>query len=419
LDEIVRQRLQSEAASTELSDPSPQQPLRSLHNWFEKLVDAYATRNPAVSPAIDTPPAEKSNSESSDIAANATDSSQLHPAQTQDSSSELSSLMPSWWRLGLPQISCPMQSISRPAMACEFEFLLNERQYSGGVERAVEALGLIERVEDLLSVYRPQSQFSKLNQFASQRPVRVDALTLEVIQLAIDVHRWTDGCFDLTAGSLSETWGFSRREGKMPTQQQITAALSTVGSQHIIVDESASTVFFARDGIKLNPGGIGKGYALDRAASYLSRSGIHDYMIHGGLSSIIARGSRHNLSSEWVVALKHPWRTEELLETFPLRDQALGTSGSGKQFFHFGGKRYSHLIDPRTGWPAQQMMSVTIVCPSCGIADALATGLFIMGVDGAIQYCERNPDVAALLIHTDPKSGSQRIDRRNWHLVEA
>jgi thiamine biosynthesis lipoprotein len=277
---------------------------------------------------------------------------------------------------------------------------------------------LIERVEELLSVYRPQSQFSKLNQFASKRPVRVDALTLELIQLAIDVHHWTDGCFDLTAGSLSEAWGFSRRQGVVPTQQQITEALSLVGTKHIVVDESASTVFLTREGVRLNPGGIGKGYALDLAANHLCRSGINDFMIHGGLSSIVARGSRQNLSSGWVVALKHPWRTEELLETFPLRDQAVGTSGSGKQFFHFGGKRYSHLIDPRTGWPAQQMMSVTVVCPSCGIADALATGLFILGVDQAIRFCDSNPEIAAILIHADPKSGSQRIDRRNWHLIE-
>lgn len=394
----------------------------SLQNWFKKLVVGYEPSAIAAPSATANSISACQLSAASDQASEET-LSRVHgtPAgsrQDQHYEQEPSSLIQHMFGVDQARINCPLQSVSRPAMACEFEVLLNERQHAAGVERSVEALGIIEQLEGLLSVYRPQSQFSKLNQFASKRPVLVDARTLELIQLAIDIHQWTDGCFDITAGALSEAWGFSRREGRMPSQQQIAEALHTVGSQNIVVNESLSLVSLAKDGVKLNPGGIGKGYALDLAANHLLRFGIHDFMIHGGLSSIIARGRRQSLSSEWMVALKHPWRTEELLETFPLRNQALGTSGSGKQFFHFGGKRYSHLIDPRTGWPAQQMMSVTVVCPSGGIADALATGLFIMGVDQAIHFCEKTPEVAAILIHADPKSGSQRIERRNWQLVE-
>jgi thiamine biosynthesis lipoprotein len=184
----------------------------------------------------------------------------------------------------------------------------------------------------------------------------------------------------------------------------------------LVVDPETSTVSAKVTGVKINPGGIGKGYALDQAGRCLTSAGIADFMMHGGLSSIITRGRRlaPGVDSDWMVALKHPFRWEEIIETFPLRDAALATSGSGKQFFHFGGKRYSHLIDPRTGWPADQMMSSTVICPSAAVADALSTAMFIMGVQASSDFCDRFPSIAALLIYQDPKSGSQRTLRKNW-----
>lgn len=323
-----------------------------------------------------------------------------------------------WLRSDVLGFNAPLQSISKSAMACEFEVLLNERQYPSGVEVAFECLELVEEIEDLLSIYRAGSQFSKVNQFGFEREVFVTPMTMQLLQLAMDVHSWTAGCFDITAGTLSEVWGFSRRQGAMPTQSVIENALRAVGTQHIQLDQQTSSIRLLQAGLKLNPGGIGKGYALDKACQILLRNGIHDFMMHGGLSSIIARGNRRGVDSDWTVALKHPFRTEELIENIPLRNQSLGTSGSGKQFFHFGGKRYSHIIDPRSGWPAEQMMSVTVVCPSCAVADAIATGLFVMGVENAIRFCERFPDIAAVLIYQDSKSGSQRIEHRNWHIVQ-
>lgn len=323
-----------------------------------------------------------------------------------------------WLRSDVLGINAPLQSISKSAMACEFEILLNERQYPLGVEVAFQCLELVEQIEDLLSVYRAGSEFAKINQLGLERSVYVAPMTLELLQLAVDAHSWTLGCFDITAGTLSETWGFSRRQGSMPTQAQIEAALHAVGTQHLQLELENRSVRLLRAGLKLNPGGIGKGFALDRCSQILLEGGIQDFMMHGGLSSITARGSRRGVDSDWTVALKHPFRSEELIEHIPLRNQSLGTSGSGKQFFHFGGKRYSHIIDPRTGWPAEQMMSVTVICPSCAIADALATGLFVMGVEAANEFCERFSDIAAVLIYQDAKSGSQRIEHRNWHLVE-
>ncbi|MBX3422824.1 MAG: FAD:protein FMN transferase [Pirellulaceae bacterium] len=308
-----------------------------------------------------------------------------------------------------------LQAVSRPMMGCQFEILLNQHQYATGVDAALTTLQLIEHIENSLSVYRPHSYVSKVNRFGSLRPVWVDQETLQLVHLAIDVHRWTGGAFDVTAGSLSEAWGFSRRQGSLPSPEQIQSALAKVGTQHLQVDDDSSTIALSQPGMCINTGGIGKGYALDRAAELLLESGVNDFMIHGGLSSIVAYGRRSGpLSNGWKVALKHPWRWEETLETFTLHNQALGTSGSGKQYFHFGGRRYSHLIDPRSGWPADQMMSATVICPSAAVADSLATGLFILGPQAARDFCQQHPTIRAILVYTAPKSGSQKIEHCNW-----
>jgi FAD:protein FMN transferase len=305
-------------------------------------------------------------------------------------------------------------SIERDAMACQFEVLLNQYQYMRGAEYASEALELVGKLEAQLSIYKPRSELSTLNRFGHLRPTPLSSDTLTMLELAIDLYRLTGGAFDITAGSLSEVWGFSRRAGEIPTPEQLQTALQTVGSQHLEIDSSLQQARLKVAGVKVNPGGIGKGYALDRAAGRLLAAGINDFMIHGGLSSVVARGDRRHSATGggWLVALKHPWRWEETLGMIRLKDQALGTSGSGKQFFHFGGQRYSHIVDPRSGWPAQGMMSATVICPSGAVADALATAMFVLGVDHARDFCQRHPTIAAILVHASP-SGRLQIDPLN------
>lgn len=302
-------------------------------------------------------------------------------------------------------------SIARSAMACEFEVLLNQHQYPQAPDEAVAALELIEQLESLLSVYKPRSELSILNRFGSERQVAVSFDTANLLRLASDVYRFTGGAFDLTASVLSDAWGFSRRQGRKPDAATIAAALENVGSEYLSVDAEAGTAGFSRPGVQVNPGGIGKGYALDRAAGRLSAGGVDDFMLHGGLSSVVARGDRQHpqTGGGWLVSLKHPWRHEEHMGTIRLQNQALGTSGSGKQFFHIGGQRYSHIIDPRSGQPAQGMMSATVVCASGAVSDALATALFVMGVDAAREFCSQYPQIGAILVYQASKSSKQQL----------
>lgn len=305
-------------------------------------------------------------------------------------------------------------SIERSSMACEFEVLLNRGQYPHGVEQAGIALDAISHLEHLLSVYIPTSDFSTANRYAAMRPIPVSASTLELIGLGQAISELTDGAFDLTAGKLSEVWGFSRRQGRVPTDTEIAAVLSAANSRHIVINAQGH-VRYNHPATNMNPGGIGKGYALDVAAKILSSAGIGDFLLHGGRSSIAALGNRQrsDIEAGWMVALKHPWRMDDVLGTIRLVNAALGTSGSGKQFFHFEGRRYSHIIDPRTGRPSEGMMSTTVICSSAAVADALATAMFVMGAAKAAEFCEAHPQIGAILIFPDPKSGSMRITTHN------
>ncbi len=306
-------------------------------------------------------------------------------------------------------------SVSRSAMACEFEALFNQFEYPQAADLAIEALDLIEQLEARLSIYKPRSDLSVLNRYGSQRAIPLSHDSMTLLRLAQDIHAWTDGAFDITAGSLSDVWGFSRRQGVMPSREQIADALQCVGSQLLELDVPAGQGRLLRAGVQTNPGGIGKGYALDRAAQRLERGGVADFMLHGGLSSVVARGQRQHpqTGGGWLVSLRHPWRLEQVLGTIRLRDQALGPSGSGKQFFHFGGQRYSHIIDPRSGWPAQGLMSATVICRSGAVADALATALFVMGPQAAREFCKNHSEVGAILIFTSEREARPQTELFN------
>jgi thiamine biosynthesis lipoprotein len=314
---------------------------------------------------------------------------------------------------------------ARQAMACRFEVLLHPDHPPQGPEAAVQALELISDLEQLLSVYIPTSDLSRLNARAWETPVTVSIPTIDMMRLALEIHRDTDGAFDITAAALSKAWGFSSRQGAMPSQEEIESALAQVGSEAIELDDFGASICFKKK-ISVNPGGIGKGYAIDQAANLLLERGVEDFVIHGGKSS--ARGHGRQLLTNdpfgWKVAVNHPEQTQHILGALVLRDCALGTSGPANQYFYFRGVRYGHIIDPRTGWPAQGPLSVTVLHRSAAWADALATGLYVMGIDAAIRYCESRPEVGMLLLLPGKRQGDIEVVTCNlrdqqWSPAEA
>lgn len=313
-------------------------------------------------------------------------------------------------------------SMSREAMACLFEVVFDAATYREATDAAVAALELVSRIEDQLTVYRDTSEVVRLNARAADEAVIVEEGLFGLVSRAVELYQLTSGAFDITAGRLSKVWGFYRRQGRMPSAQEVADALAKVGTRYLQLDSTTNSLRFWQPGVELNFGAIGKGYALDRAAGALTAAGINDFLIHGGNSSVLARGRQisdfriqtseasgsvreseiENLKSElapcWSIALRHPLKPEVRLAEFILCDQALGTSGSGTQFFHYQGKRYGHILDPRTGWPAEQVLSATVIAPTAEQADALSTAFYVLGVEPARAICQRRPEISALFV---------------------
>jgi thiamine biosynthesis lipoprotein len=283
-------------------------------------------------------------------------------------------------------------------MACDFSVIMNPGP-TEQIEVAGEALELVHAIEGWLSIYRESSELSGVNQMAHESPVRVRPELFDLLQKAVEIHVRTDSAFDMATGSLTQLWRACRREHRIPSQPEIDAASTRAGLKHVGLDSESQSVTFRQSGIILDPGAIGKGYALDEAREWLAKSpnGPDAFLLHGGHSSLIARGG-HNGHQGWPVGLGNPLFTEKRLGTLMLCDQAMATSGSNIQFFRHEGKRYGHILDPRTGWPVDGMLSVTVLAPSAALADALSTAFFVMGVEKAQQCCKNWPDVGAILL---------------------
>ena len=315
--------------------------------------------------------------------------------------------------------------LSRQAMACTFEIFINAGQYEHGTDAALAALDLVDRLEDQLSIYRDHSEVSRLNRQAATDAVTVEPQLFELLVRAVELHRRTAGAFDVTAGRLSRVWGFTRRRGEIPDADDLDAARSCVGSQHLELDSTSCRVHFRRPGLEINLGGIGKGYALDRCAQHLAALGIDDVLLHGGSSSVLARGTRGRLPGEpgWLVGVRNPLHPGRRVGTLRLTDRALATSGSGTQFFMHQGRRYGHILDPRSGWPSEGVLTVSVLAPTAAEADALATAFYVMGPQAANGYCQQHREVSAVMLCPGPREGSFEthlfgLDQHEWSVQD-
>ncbi len=310
-----------------------------------------------------------------------------------------------------------LTEVRRRAMATDFVVLLPRSAATAAsrasVDLAVEALDAVEAWEQRLSVYDPASEISALNRQAADAPVHVSQPTWEVLTLAASLAAETAGAFDVTAGPLVDAWGFLRRAGRKPTEAEIAAALQRVGWQKLQFDPGSRTVRFTVPGMQINLGAIGKGYALDQVADALREAGVEHFLIHGGQSSVLAQGDADPEESPgrgWRIGVTHPKHPRRRLGGIGLRDQALATSGPGKQFFHHRGKRYGHVIDPRTGWPAGDLEALTVVTASAARADALATGWFVAGREAALAASEGEDATGVLAVQATERQAGVRVE---------
>lgn len=289
--------------------------------------------------------------------------------------------------------------VTRRAMACDFVIEHHAADGSLAADAALEALDLVERLEDQLSIYRDYTEVANLNRCAAEGEVEVEPGLFSLIEQCLRLHAQTGGAFDFTSGPLSRAWGFLHRAGRVPEPAELAAAMELVGAQLVEANDQRFSVRYLKPGVEINFNSIGKGYALDRAASQMHLAGMTDFICHGGRSSVLARGrDRSGRYNGWGVTVPHPLKPEGQVGEIQLVDNALGTSGSGTQFFEYAGRRFGHLIDPRTGRPTEGVYTATAVASTAAEADALATAFYIMGPGGASEYCAAHRDVGAVLV---------------------
>lgn len=302
--------------------------------------------------------------------------------------------------------------VGREAMACRFEVVFNAGEVRRATELGIAALDLVDDIEAGISVYRASSELTRLNATAAAGWQQVSAELLALLVHARQLAERTGGAFDPASGSLVRAWGFLHRRGKTPDEATLAGALAASGIDGVVIDEVGSRVRFSRPGIEINPGAIGKGWALDRMMERLDATDVPSVLVHGGSSSVRARGTQGPAGpgrGGWRVGLAHPLRPGKRLATITLVDRALGTSGSGTQFFVDRGKRLGHILDPRTGRPAQGVISATVVAPRAADADALSTALYVLGPPGLGVVAPPDGDVAAMLVVPARSAGSVRV----------
>jgi FAD:protein FMN transferase len=257
--------------------------------------------------------------------------------------------------------------------------------------------GEIERLEDILSEWRPDSAVSRVNLAAGEASVGVPMELMEVMEVADVVSRATGGAFDATWAPLSALWKLDAPNFRPPTEEAVAAARALVDYRDVVLALRKQTVFLRRRGMRLGLGGIAKAHIAERAADFAVANGVSNVLIDAG-GDVVARG--RNGQRPWTVGIRDPRAESSLLATIQLRDETVVTSGDYEHFVEIEGRRYHHLLDPRTGFPASASQSATVVAPRGALADALATGLFILG-DRGLGVLDNFPGAVAMTVDKD------------------
>lgn len=260
----------------------------------------------------------------------------------------------------------------------------------------------IKRVEDLTSFHNP-SELARINEAAGKGPVKTNGELLNLVSEALRIARETDGAFDPTVGALTRLWQFSGpAEPRIPSDAEIKEALAKVGWNRVMIDPSAETILLPDAGMALDLGGIAKGYTLNRLAEVIAKSGVSSALVNIG-GDILAVGEKQ-AGNPWRVGVKDPRNPRGIAAVAPLKDRVIVTSGDYERLFVKDGKRYHHIIDPRTGYPADNLRSVTLVGPIGTTLQPAGTAAFVLGVDKGMNFMESIADAKGFLIDADGKN---------------
>jgi thiamine biosynthesis lipoprotein len=261
-------------------------------------------------------------------------------------------------------------------------------------QRAMEeVIAEMRRTDELMSTYKPASQLSQVNAHAHERPVQVDADIIEVVERGLEMSKLSGGAFDITYASVGYLYDY--RAHQRPSDEQIAAALPGVDYRQVQVDRAARTIRFLRKGVRIDLGGIAKGYAVDRSAERLRALGIRHGMVNAGGDTRLIGDRR---GKPWIVGIRDPRNEGRMVTRLPLADEALSTSGDYERYFEAEGVRYHHILVPGTGRPARGVRSATVLGANATLTDALSTTVFVLGVERGMQLIASMPGVEAVVV---------------------
>jgi thiamine biosynthesis lipoprotein len=282
-------------------------------------------------------------------------------------------------------------------MGNRFDLGVVGEEESTALQALEKAVQEIRRIEQLLTTYRPDSQVNLVNAKAGLEPQVVDLEMIQLIERARKISELTQGAFDLTYGSLDKRfWNFDQEMTELPSAELAKRTVQLINYQHIIVNSSDSSVFLSQKGMRIGFGGIGKGYAADRAKKVLLDCGFSNGLVNAS-GDMCAWGERVD-GKDWTIGISNPDRPSEVFSEFSLRNSAVATSGNYEKFVMIGGRKYSHTIHPKTGFPIHGIKSVTIFAPMAELADALTTPIAVMGVDVGLNLINQIKGVGCLVI---------------------
>ncbi len=274
----------------------------------------------------------------------------------------------------------------------------NQKQGNQYIDLAVNE---IRRIEKIISSWDPNSETSAINRNAGIKPVKVSRELFDLIKRAKKISEITDGAFDISYASMDKIWHFDGSMKQMPSPEAIKKSVAKVGYHNIILDPKNQTVFLKLKGMKIGFGAIGKGYSADKAKKLLISKGVKAGIINAS-GDMNTWGTQPN-GQKWQIGIINPLHKNTVFATFPLTDEAVVTSGNYEKYVIFNGKRYTHIIDPRTGYPASGIISATVFAPSAELADALATSIFVMGTKIGIDRINQLPGIECVIVDDQDK----------------
>jgi thiamine biosynthesis lipoprotein len=277
------------------------------------------------------------------------------------------------------------------------------------------AIAEVKRVENLVSDWKPETQISHVNQNAGIQPVKVDEEVFQLVKRSIKISKLTDGAFDISYASMDKIWKFDGSMKEMPTAEAIKKSVEKVGFQKIILDEKEKTIFLRDKGMKLGLGGIAQSFIADNIRDLLKRKGCTSGIAN--VSGDIAAWGKQPDGKPWTIGIINPMNKNKIFATFPLVDSSVETSGTYEKYVVFDGIQYSHIINPKTGYPAQGIVSVTVFAKQTEIADGLAKGVFLFGVEAGLNLVNQLKGIECIIVDSKGKIYSSKgIDIKKMSL---